>query len=513
MKPYIAVLDAGSTQIKAFVYSTCGKLLSHAALALHTYHPQPGWVEQDPEEIWQKSLQTLRRCLKNAKILPNQLACLAITNQRTTSLLWDSQTSLPLHPAITWRDTRTQKLCQQLNHRLKIQAIQTLGKSIECLCTLLPSLANSPWIKMLITASWFSYRPAFSSLHAKWILQRQKLPLHRIRFGTIDTWLIWKFTEGRTHATDYTNASATGIFNIYEGNWSKFLLHDLQLPPEILPPIQDCAGHFGEVSPKFLGAALPICGVIGDQQASLVGLNCTQKGRLKCTLGTGTFLDLCTGPELPYSASPLAPMVAWSVHGQKQYLLEGTIQSGGNSVHWLERSLRLLPNTQQSAKIASSLTNNEGVYFVPALEGLLAPYWNSRAKALVVGLHPNVRPAHIVRAMLEAIAYQIYDVCRVLLPRGFQHTPLMVDGGASANDFLLQWLANLCNTTVVRPKNIWASSLGAAYIAGLGCGIYRQFSDFPPNPPQKSFSPQLSPNQRQRFYREWKKAIRLCQSW
>lgn len=503
----IAVLDLGSTRIKTFLYDREGNLLKWRYRDLSTHYPKPGWVEQDPVEIWEKSLEVLRETLLDTDL--REVFALAITNQRSTSLIWDRETGRPLSAAITWQDGRTRHFSRLVNQKAQIPVIQGTAQIVVRMMEALGVPRGIGLVETLRTLTHFSFHPALSAIHLAWNLRQLTPPRapSEVCFGTIDSWVLWNLTGGQVHGTDVTNASVTGLFQIFENRWNGLFLKLLKIPPEVLPPIFPSAHHYGTTIPSLLGSEIPITGVVADQQASMVSLGCLKRGTIKCTMGTGSFVDLCLGKQVLGSASGVLPLVALGTREQNLYLLEGMINGGGNLIDWAVR-MGFAPSAKATSAMALSVSDNGGLYMVPAFSGLYSPYWDTGAKAVMVGFRKSSHQSHMVRSVLESIGYQVRDVLLALKRESkLQPREIWVDGGVGENDFVLQWIANMSGLPVIRPKNLMATSQGAAYIAGLGRGLWKNLEDLPSPQKSKTFSPELSEGEREKFYKPWKDAV------
>ncbi|MCL6524548.1 MAG: glycerol kinase GlpK [Thermoflavifilum sp.] len=452
MDSYILALDQGTTSSRAILFDQLGQVRAVAQKEFSQYYPQPGWVEHDPVEIWSTQAGVAVEVLTRAGINGRQVSAIGITNQRETTVVWDRQTGQPIYPAIVWQDRRTAEWCDRLR--------QDAGDLIQQKTGLLPD----------------AY---FSATKIRWILDhvpgaRQRAQAGELAFGTIDSWLIWNFTRGSVHATDVTNASRTMLFNIHTRQWDPELLALFEIPETILPRVWPSSGVIAETSGDVLKHPVPLAGLAGDQQAALFGQMCTEPGMVKNTYGTGCFVVMQTGTQAITSRNRLLTTIAWEVNGQISYALEGSIFIGGAVVQWLRDGLQLIRSSSEVEALARQVTDTEGVYVVPAFTGLGAPHWNPHARATIVGITRGSNRAHLARAALESIAYQTYDVVKAMeADTGLTITEMRVDGGASANNLLMQFQADILGTDVVRPAIIETTALGAAYLAGLGVGYWK----------------------------------------
>ncbi len=486
---YVLALDQGTTSSRAIVFDAAGNVVSSQGHEFTQSYREPGWVEHDANEIWDSQLRAARGALSRAKARPEDIAAVGITNQRETTLVWDRETGRPIHPAIVWQSRQTVPLCEEMKRRgLEPLVRERTGLVIDAY---------------------------FSATKLAWILERVEGARERARrgelaFGTIDSWLIWKLTGGRVHATDYSNASRTMLYDIGKLRWDPELLELLEIPEQVLPEVRDSSGSFGECSAEiFGGVSVPIAGVAGDQQAALFGQTCFQEGAAKNTYGTGCFMLMNTGAQPRRSDSGLLSTIAWGIGGKVEYALEGAVFVAGAAVQWLRDELGLLHSAAESEALARSVPDTGGVYVVPAFTGLGAPYWDPDARGAIVGLTRGTSRAHLVRATLEAIAYQSVDLLRCfesdLGTKAFQ---LQVDGGATSNDFLMQFQADIAGVAVRRPKVLETTALGAAYLAGLATGFWESKKQIAKNwQEDRYFEPAISEAERERLYAGWQRAV------
>jgi glycerol kinase len=457
MNQYILALDQGTTSCRAVIFDKKGQIISSAQEEFTQHFPNPGWVEHDPQEIWKTQSTMARKALKKAGVNPGEIAGIGITNQRETVVVWDKETGQPIYPAIVWQDKRTSEYCDEL----KSQGYENLIRRKTGL---------------VIDAY-------FSGTKVKWILDhvegaREKARSGRLLVGTIDTWLIWNMTQGEQHITDVTNACRTLFFNINSLDWDEEVLELMDIPKEILPEVRQSSEVYGNSSKKFLGEPIPISGIAGDQQAALFGQMCTQKGMVKNTYGTGCFMLMNIGEKPIVSENNLLTSVAWQIGGKTQYMLEGSIFIAGAVVQWLRDSLKIIKKSSDVESLASSVSDSGGVYFVPAFAGLGAPHWNQKARGTLFGLTRGSTNAHIARAALEAIAYQTMDIVKAMeADSGIAIGELRVDGGATVNNLLMQFQADVLNTVTVRPKVVETTVMGAAFLAGLAVGYWTDLDD------------------------------------
>lgn len=452
MEKFILALDQGTTSSRAMIFDHSGSVISVAQKEFKQYFPQPGWVEHDPNEIWSTQAGVAAEAITRAGINGEQIQAIGITNQRETTVIWDRETGKPIYNAIVWQDRRTAELCDQLK---KDGAGETVKKNTG-----------------LVLDAYFS------ATKIKWILDnvdgaREKAEAGKLAFGTIDTWLVWNFTKGKQHVTDVSNASRTMLFNINEMQWDEDMLKLLDIPSSLLPEIRSCSEIYGETSGQFLTHKIPLAGMAGDQQAALFGQMCTQSGMVKNTYGTGCFLVMNTGEKIIPSENNLLTTVAWKIGDKTHYALEGSIFIGGAVVQWLRDGLGIIRSSGEVEELASKVKDNGGVYLVPAFAGLGAPHWNQHARGTIVGITRGTTAAHIARAALEGVAFQSYEVLKAMeADSGIEIKELRVDGGASVNDMLMQFQADLLQCDVVRPGITETTALGAAYLAGLATGFW-----------------------------------------
>ncbi len=481
-------IDQGTTGSTAMVFNGRGRVLSRAYREFTQFYPRPGWVEHDPGEIWRVTLKVARAALRKAKVHGTEVAAIGITNQRETTVLWERKSGQPLGRAIVWQDRRTAPLCEALQRR---------GHAGE-----------------LRKKTGLVFDPYFSATKVAWILDhnagaRRRAEKGEILFGTIDSWLIWKLTGGRKHLTDYTNASRTLLFNIRSRRWDPGLLRLFRVPAAMLPQVLPSSGVFGESTRDLFGAEIPIGGVAGDQQAALFGQACFKPGAVKNTYGTGCFVLMYTGSELVSSSRGLLTTMACSPDGHPAYALEGAIFIAGAAVQWLRDGLGLIARAGETERIARSVDSTLGVYVVPAFVGLGAPYWDARARGAILGITRGVTRAHLVRATLEALAYQTRDVIETMIRESGRRIPsLKADGGASANDFLMEFQAGILGKPVERPRIVETTAMGAAFLAGLAVGFWKSASQVEKaREVEKTFRPGLGRKRREELYCGWKQAV------
>jgi glycerol kinase len=494
MAPYVMALDAGTTSNRAILFDRAGKICSVAQKEFSQIFPKSGWVEHDAHEIWSTQLGVAVEAMQKIGVDASDIAAIGITNQRETTILWDRHTGEPVYNAIVWQCRRTSEICDAL----KAQGLTDLFRSKTGL---------------VIDAY-------FSATKIKWILDhvpglRDRAGKGDILFGTVETWIIWRLTRGKVHVTDYSNASRTMLFNILELCWDEEILEILDIPKKMLPEARPSSAIYGETDASFFGAAIPIAGAAGDQQAALFGEACFNAGEAKNTYGTGCFLLMNTGATPVFSEKGLVTTIAWGFPGQVTYALEGSIFVAGAAIQWLRDELRLISTAGESEKLASSVHDTAGCYVVPAFTGLGAPYWDQYARGAIVGLTRGVNRAHIVRATLESIAYQTLDVLDVMQEEsGIRLNTLKADGGASNNDFLMQFQADIANVPVMRPACVETTALGAAYLAGLAVGFWQGTKELVSNAQvDRVFQPAMDDNKRQAQIAGWKKAVTRSFEW
>ncbi len=494
MADFILAIDQGTTSTRAIIFDKKLNPKATAQKEFRQFFPASGWVEHDPDEIWKSVLSTCRSAIKKARANPSQIRSIGITNQRETILLWDRKTGKPLHKAIVWQDRRTAELCAEMKAR-----------GLEAEFTAKTGLLLDPY---------------FSGTKLSWLLDhvkgaRARAEAGELCAGTIDTFLIWRLTGGKVHATDATNASRTLLFNIHRGSWDDQLLAHLNIPRNILPGVKDCAADFGVTEKKILGAAIPIGGVAGDQHAALIGQACFEPGMMKSTYGTGCFAMLNTGDHPIASHNRLLTTIAYQLNGKRTYALEGSIFVAGAAVQWLRDGLKLVAKAAETGALAKSADPDQNIYLVPAFVGLGAPYWNPNARGAIFGLTRGTTRKELARAALEAVCYQTRDLLEAMKkdwPQA-QKTILRVDGGMTASDYTMQALADITNAPVDRPQNLETTALGAAYLAGLRAGLLPPPVSFARQwKRQKTFKPKLKAELREAKYLGWLDCVRKLQA-
>jgi glycerol kinase len=490
---YLLALDQGTTSSRAIVFDSSGRIVHTAQKEFTQIFPQAGWVEHDPMEIWTSQLTVAAQALTECKLPAGSVIAAGITNQRETTILWDRKTGEPVYNAIVWQDRRTAGYCDELRRAGAEAEVQArTGLLLD---------------------------PYFSGTKLRWILEnvpgvRRRAEAGELAFGTVDSWLIWNLTTGAVHATDPSNASRTLLFNLHTGNWDQEMLRLLGIPSQVLPEVRPSSGSFGSIAnPKFPGS-MPICGVAGDQQAALFGQACFQPGVTKNTYGTGCFMLMQTGKEPVASKNRLLSTVAWDVGG-REYALEGSVFIGGAVVQWLRDGLKLIRDSGEVEALAATVKDNGGVYLVPAFAGLGAPHWDAYARGAIVGITRGTTGGHFARAAVESIAFQVTDLVAAMEnDSGIRLEELRVDGGASRNNLLLQFQADLLGVPVVRPSITETTALGAAYLAGLAAGVYpnrdaiaRQWQV------DRRFEPQMSRDQAASMRARWSRAVERALDW
>lgn len=493
-KPYLMALDQGTTSSRAIIFDKKGQIVSIAQKDFKQYFPESGWVEHDPNEIWTSQSAVMIESMVNKGIKVNQIAGIGITNQRETTLIWDRKTGKAIYHAIVWQDRRTATYCNSLKEK---------GLS---------DLVSSK-TGLIIDAY-------FSATKIRWILEnvegaRTKAEAGELAFGTVDSWLIWNLTGGKTHITDITNASRTMIYNIHSQEWDEELLQLFEIPKSLLPEVKSCSEVYCETDGDVLSEKIPIAGIAGDQQAALFGQLCTEPGMAKTTYGTGCFLVMNTGTEAVKSENQLLTTVAWKIGDEINYALEGSVFIGGAAIQWLRDGIELFANAKDSEQLAMSLDGNDGVYFVPALTGLGAPHWDQNARGAFFGISRGTTSAHMTRAALEAIAYQVYDVLKAMEKDSGKPTQeLRVDGGATANNFMMQFQSDLLDCEIKRPEIIETTAIGAAFLAGLALGFWKSKDELQALwNADKSFTPQMEESKREKLLHFWHKAVERSKNW
>lgn len=491
MDKYIMALDLGTTSCRCIIFDKNGRICSAAQKEFTQYFPQPGWVEHDAEEIWATQTGLMYEAMSKIDITINEIAGIGITNQRETTVLWDKETGRPVHKAIVWQCRRTAGYCDELK-----------------------KLGMAEFFRSKTGLVLDAY---FSATKLRWLLDnaagaRERAEKGKLLFGTVDSWIIWKLTGGKVHVTDYSNASRTMLFNIHTLKWDEEILRVLKVPQQILPEVKPSSHVYGYTDSKLFGREVPIAGAGGDQQCALFGQTCFERGEVKNTYGTGGFMLMNTGNAPVNSHNGLVTTIAWGVDDKVEYALEGSIFVAGAAVQWLRDELGLIRSAAESEVLAKSVPDANGCYVVPAFVGLGAPYWDQYARGAIVGLTRGVNRNHIVRATLESIAYQVNDVLMAMQEdSGMPITSLRVDGGACDNDFLMQFQADILNTSVVRPYCIETTAMGAAYLAGLAVGYWRSKEEILANHViAAEFKPQMGQAKRENLLQGWHNAVKAA---
>ena len=490
MEKYILSLDQGTTSSRAILFNKKGEIVHSAQKEITQYFPKPGWVEHNPNEIWGSILSVVAEVLSESEINPEQIAGIGITNQRETAIVWDKETGHPVYNAIVWQSRQTSEICEELKEK--------------------------GYNDLFRNKSGLLIDPYFSGTKVKWILDhvegaREKADQGKLLFGTVDTWLVWKLSGGRAHITDYSNASRTLMFNIYELKWDDELLDILGVPKSMLPEVRPSSEVYGKtVDYHFFGNEIPISGVAGDQQAALFGQACFEEGMAKNTYGTGCFMLKNTGEKAVRSGHGLLTTIAWGLNGKVEYALEGSIFVAGSAIQWLRDGLRMFKDAKDSEAYASKVNSNDGVYMVPAFVGLGTPYWDSDVQGAVFGLTRGTTKEHLIRATLESLAYQTKDVLSAMeADSGIELKTLRVDGGAVKNNFLMEFQSDILDVPVERPVVNETTALGAAYLAGLAVGFWESQEEIAKQwAVDRTILPKMSDENRTKLYDGWKKAVK-----
>lgn len=494
MAKYIMALDAGTTSNRCILFNEKGEMCSVAQREFKQYFPQPGWVEHDADEIWASQLGVAVEAMNMIGATAKEIAAIGITNQRETVIVWDKNTGEPVYHAIVWQCRRTSEYCDTLKERgLTEKFREKTGLIIDAY---------------------------FSATKIKWILDyvpkaRERAERGELLFGTVETWLIWKLTKGNVHVTDYSNASRTMLFNINTLMWDEEILTELNIPKSMLPEVKPSSCIYGNADASFLGGEIPIAGAAGDQQAALFGQTCFTAGEVKNTYGTGCFLLMNTGEKPVFSKNGLVTTIAWGLDGKVNYALEGSIFVAGAAIQWLRDEMHMIDSATDSEYMAQKVKDTDGCYVVPAFTGLGAPHWDQYARGTIVGITRGVNKYHIIRATLESLAYQVHDVLEAMkADSGIFLSALKVDGGASANDFLMQTQADIINAPVHRPKCVETTAMGAAYLAGLAVGYWKNKEEVMKNwAIDKIFEPSISDEKRTEKIKGWNKAVKYAYGW
>ena len=494
MPKYIMALDSGTTSNRCILFDQSGRVCSVAQKEFTQIFPQPGWVEHDADEIFATQLEVARQAMRNIGATAGDIAAIGITNQRETTIVWDRHTGRPVYNAIVWQCRRTVDYCDAMRQLSLNDTIRSkTGLVID---------------------------PYFSATKIRWILNnvpgaREAAERGDLLFGTVETWLIWKLTGGKVHITDYSNASRTMLFNINDLRWDEEILQMMKIPAAMLPKVVPSSGLVGHTEPAFFGAPIAIAGAAGDQQAALFGQTCFSPGEVKCTYGTGAFLLMHTGDRPIFSKNGLVTTIAWGLDGRVQYALEGSIFVAGAAVQWLRDELRFIESASDSEYMAKKVPDTHGCYVVPAFTGLGAPRWNADARGTIVGLTRGVNKYHIIRATLDAIAYQVNDVVAAMeADAGITLSRMKVDGGASANNYLMQTQCDIGGAPVIRPSCVETTAMGAAYLAGLAVGYWKDLDEIRRNwTSDRIFAPQITPETRKERLQNWHRAVDCATFW
>ncbi len=494
MAKYMMALDAGTTSNRCILFDRAGTVCSVAQKEFTQHFPKPGWVEHDADEIWSTQLGVAVEAMSKIGARASDIAAIGITNQRETAIVWDRETGVPVYRAIVWQCRRTAEYCDGLKEKGLTEKFRSkTGLVIDAY---------------------------FSGTKIKWILEhvpgaREKAEAGNLLFGTVETWLIWKLTKGAVHVTDYSNASRTMLFNINTLDWDQEILNELGIPACMLPKVVASSAVYGMTAPEFFGGEIPIAGVAGDQQAALFGQTCFSRGEVKNTYGTGGFLLMNTGDQPVFSSNGLVTTIAWGLDGKVTYALEGSIFVAGAAIQWLRDEMHLIDSAPDTEWIAGRVKDTNGCYVVPAFTGLGAPHWDQYARGCIVGITRGVNKYHIVRATLESLAYQTNDVIKAMeADSGIRLAGLKVDGGASANNFLMQYQADVIGDRVLRPYCTETTAMGAAYLAGLAVGYWNGMDDVRRNwKTDRVFEPSMTEEERARRLRGWNKAVRYSFDW
>ncbi len=491
---YIMALDQGTTGSRAIIFNHSGSIISTVSKEFRQIYPKPGWVEHNPREIWSSQIEVTKTALDKAGLEAGDITAIGITNQRETTIVWDKKTGKPVYNAIVWQCRRTAPICDQLKKKGLAKIIQKkTGLVVDAY---------------------------FSGTKIKWVLDnisevREKAEKGEVLFGTVDSWLIWNLTKGKTHVTDYSNASRTMLFNIHNLDWDEDILTELDIPREMLPKVLPSSYIYGHTDKEIFGAEILISGDAGDQQAALFGQACYEPGMAKNTYGTGCFILMNTGEKIVPSKNGLLTTIAWGVNGKVEYALEGSIFIGGAVVQWLRDEIGLIKTSKEIEKYALKVKNSHGVYLVPAFVGLGAPYWDMYARGIIIGLTRGAKKEHILRAAEESIAYQSRDVLEVIQKdSGINLKELKVDGGAVRDNFLMQFQSDILGVPVVRPKVAETTALGAAYLSGLAVGFWKNKAEIAAKwKVDREFSPNMDKKTKEKLYKGWKKAVSRSLNW
>ncbi len=495
MKKYIMALDAGTSSNRCILFNESSEMCSVAQKEFTQIYPKPGWVEHDANEIWSTQVGVAYEALSKLRVTAENIAAIGITNQRETTIVWDKKTGEPIYNAIVWQCRRTSKYCDSLKQR-------------------------DGFVDMIQQKTGLVMDAYFSGTKLKWILDhvegaREKAEQGELLFGTVETWFIWRMTKGRVHATDFSNASRTMLFNINTLEWDQEILEEFNIPRIMLPEVKPSSGYFGDSDPEIFGKAIPITGAAGDQQAALFGQTCFQPGEAKNTYGTGCFLLMNTGKKPVFSKNGLLTTIAWGIDGEVNYAIEGSIFVAGASIQWLRDEMKLIDSSKDSEQLAQRVEDTNGCYVVPAFTGLGAPHWDQYARGTIVGITRGVNRYHIIRATLDSICYQVNDILLAMkADSGIELASLNVDGGASANDYIMQTQADIISAPVNRPLCVETSAMGTAYLAGLAVGYWANKEEVMNKLTiERTFEPAVPEEKRQSMVKGWNRAVKYAYGW
>lgn len=493
-KKYILALDQGTTSSRAIIFNHSGDIVAVSQRSFEQIFPKPGWVEHDASEIWYSQSSVAAEVIAKSNLTGLDVAAIGITNQRETTIVWDKETGIPVYNAIVWQDRRTSKYCDELKAK--------------------------GWEDTIHTKTGLVIDAYFSGTKLKWILDnvdgvRERAEKGKLCFGTVDSWLVWKLTRGKMHITDVSNASRTMLFNINTMEWDKELIELMNIPENMFPEVRQSSEVYGDAATTLFSTKIPIAGIAGDQQAALFGQMCVEEGMAKNTYGTGCFMLMNIGKKPVLSKNNLITTVAWKINGETTYALEGSVFVGGAVVQWLRDGLKIIKTSSESETLATSVNDNGGVYFVPALTGLGAPYWDQYARGAIFGITRGTTSAHIARAALEGISFQVYELLLAMeSDAGKKSTELRVDGGAVANNHLMQFQADIFGSNVVRPKTMETTAIGAAYLAGLAVGFWKDIEEIKKQwTIDRIFKPEMNEKEGEKMLTYWKKAVDRSKNW
>ncbi len=506
---YILSIDVGTTGIRSIIFDQQGKVIARAYEKIKVIVPQDGYIEHDPIDIWEKCVQVVKQSLQEANLKSTDIKAIGIATQRATVTVWEKTTGKPLYNFLSWQDIRTAELAKKVNGAFKFKLIRGVAK-------LAYKLGKS---KKMLLGSLIEITPAHASIRTKWLFDNvdglsKRAKAGEILWGTIDTWLVWKLTGGKVHATDVSNISATGLFDVFAHDWSSIIIGVLGLPTNIFPKILPSSADYGETEPELFGSAIPIRAVIADQQSSLFAQGCFKPGDVKCTNGTGTFIGMNTGSEPFVSKQGLFPFIAWQIGDEKVYMLEGLSATTGELIDW-GQEIGLYKQPADTEEMALSVEDSRGVYFVPAFAGMQFPWWDPTARGVLIGLARDVKRGHLVRAFLEGLAYRCKDILDIMRQdTGLDVNIIKADGGVSRNNFLLQFMADILDCKVVRAQNPDMTALGAAFLAGLNVGYWAKQDDLLAlQKVDREFIPSMEEAERKERYTMWRKAVSRALGW